>query len=524
MGPYTSFLPLLTVTALALSSHASAQVDASASSNLPGEANGKSAALSDTADALPGVHRIGVAGVKGPRASASVHALYGFTEAQDGGAGPHHRAGGSLAASFAPWSFAALAVRADFRHDIHPSDALGSDSGSVLDITPLLRLGTEIGDGIHLGVEGRVLLPGATVGEQGGPDPQVDARALAAYSGIPSWLFALHAGYRLGIRGGIIDESALMRSGDRVALGLSEYDALLLGLGAVKVVSKTEILGEVTTEMLLGSGAPGFMESPLRGALGARHPLAKHLWLSALLEASLGARAPSAPGDPLVPVEPRVQGMLGLIWRFLTPPEPAPPAEVKSGEEKKAEITPEPEKDPVDPGPAPVVTSTVRVTVVDSKNHPISDAEVTIETPASEGGVPVPLESRNTYVLSDVPVGEIEIRVRAELLKPHAEAVTLKEGEATEIAVKLQPADTLGSQLRGLVRSYSGAGVKASVRVVPGDHQTICGEDGSFELDLPPGTYQVIIEAEGYRSQRRTLHVRKEGVTVLNADLQEGTN
>jgi uncharacterized membrane protein len=111
--------------------------------------------------------------------------------------------------------------------------------------------------------------------------------------------------------------------------------------------------------------------------------------------------------------------------------------------------------------------------------------------------------------------------VEADLLKPHTESVIVSEGSPAEIEVKLEPAASEGSQLRGLVRSYSGQGIAASVTVEPGDHTTKCDEEGSFELDLPPGVYKVIIEAEGYRSQRRTLRVRKEGVTVLNADLQQ---
>jgi hypothetical protein len=145
--------------------------------------------------------------------------------------------------------------------------------------------------------------------------------------------------------------------------------------------------------------------------------------------------------------------------------------------------------------------------------------ELVDATPAEEKVIP--LDETNVYVLEGVPVGEVEVLVEADLLKPHTESVIVSEGSPAEIEVKLEPAASEGSQLRGLVRSYSGQGIAASVTVEPGDHTTKCDEEGSFELDLPPGVYKVIIEAEGYRSQRRTLRVRKEGVTVLNADLQQ---
>lgn len=483
--------------------------------------------IGDTSDALPGVHRVGVAGLEGPRASTSFNLLYGFTEPQNGSSDSHQRLGGSLAAAIAPWSFVALGLKADFRHDIHGSDIDGKDSGSVVDLTPHLRLGGVVGEGFHLGAEGRVKLPGATVGESGGPDPEVDARALFAYSALPTWVFALHAGYKFGHDGRILTEAESMRAGDRVALGLSEFDAIVLGIGMVKAVGKSELLGEVTSEMLLGSGAPDFLKSPLRAAAGIRHPLVRNLWLSAVIEAALAGRPPSLPSDPLAPVEPRVQALVGITWRFLSPKEPIAVAALEPQEETKDEPT-ETKAEPVDPGPPPIITSSIRVTVVDYKNHPISDAEVTIDLPEAkqeEGSSRrVPLDDRNVYVIGEIPIGEVEVTVKAELLKAQTQTVALKEGEPTDLEFKLEKADNVGSQLRGLVRSYSGEGVNASVRVEPGEQTATCDTDGSFELDLPPGVYQVIIEAEGYRSQRRTLRVRKEGVTVLNADLQKNTD
>lgn len=528
MGSGKSLLQLSILIALsAVAAVSQAQTTVSVATSAA-SSNDNATKVGDTADALPGVHRIGIPGLEGPRASTSLNFLYGFTEAQNGASGSHQRLGGSWAIAVAPWSFAALGLRTDFRHDIHGSDDQGDDSGSVLDVTPHLRLGTIVGTGFHLGAEGRAKLAGATSEESGSPDPEIDARALFAYSGASTWVFALHAGYKLGHTGSIVEESANMRNGDRVALGISEFDAVLMGLGLVKSVGSTEILGEVTSEMLLGSGAPGLLESPLRAALGLRHPLARHLWLNGIVEGSIGGRPPSLPGDPLAPVEPRVQAMVGVTWRFLAPKE-LTSVQVVVEPKEGAKREPEEEKEETVPEKAPpIVTTSVRVTIVDEKNHPISDADVTLEIPRSEHvegrTESVPLDNRNVYVISDVPLGEVEITVKAELLKTQIQTIELKEGELTDVEFKLQKADNVGSQLRGLVRSYSGEGIAASVKVEPGDKSTMCDVDGSFELDLPPGVYKVIIEAEGYRSQRRTLRVREEGVTVLNADLQKATD
>jgi hypothetical protein len=44
--------------------------------------------------------------------------------------------------------------------------------------------------------------------------------------------------------------------------------------------------------------------------------------------------------------------------------------------------------------------------------------------------------------------------------------------------------------------------------------------EGMLEIPVLPGRYEVLIEAKGYASQRRTLSVDEGGVTVLNVDLR----
>jgi hypothetical protein len=81
-------------------------------------------------------------------------------------------------------------------------------------------------------------------------------------------------------------------------------------------------------------------------------------------------------------------------------------------------------------------------------------------------------------------------------------------------------------QLRGLVRSFSGHGLAAAIRVesvgggAPGA-ETKADAQGAFTLDVPPGNYEVVIHADKYKDQRRKVHVDQNGVTVLNAELFE---
>jgi hypothetical protein len=40
-----------------------------------------------------------------------------------------------------------------------------------------------------------------------------------------------------------------------------------------------------------------------------------------------------------------------------------------------------------------------------------------------------------------------------------------------------------------------------------------------IERRAPPGKYEVLVEADGYQSQRRKISVDPQGVVILNADL-----
>lgn len=469
-------------------------------------------ASADTSDALPGIHRVGIAAMPGPHYGAAATASYGYTEPQANDGNADHRIAGSLAAGVSPFNFAEFGVRLDYRLDLHGRDEQGIDQSSSLDVTPLVRTGLDVGRDVHLGAEVRVPFLGAAAVD-GVPSPTVDARFLASYLGLNSWQFAMHAGYKMGTNGEVIAQSDNLRAGDRVTLGLSEFGALLLGLGASKRISSSVILAEVTSEVLVGSGAPSFGESPFRLTAGLRQSLLPYLALSALVEVSPLSRAPSAPGDPLVPIEPRVTGMLGLMLRL---PEKAPAPVV--------EKTPRPL--PVPP-PVEVVqpTASIRVVVVDHTGHPISDATVTLEYPETKElpgkTIAIPLLSTNLYVMDSLPPGKARLIIEAELLGGRSEVVELVKDKPTEVTITLSDQATHQSQLRGLVRSYSGEGIKASVSVGPGDHNATCNEQGEFELMLPPGDYQVTISADGFQTQKRSLRVQDEGVTVLNADLQK---
>jgi len=75
------------------------------------------------------------------------------------------------------------------------------------------------------------------------------------------------------------------------------------------------------------------------------------------------------------------------------------------------------------------------------------------------------------------------------------------------------------SQIRGVVRSFDGKAVGARIRIEPPGTETRVDDKGSFQIDVPPGSYDIVVEAAGYVTQRRRVQVEPQGVVILNADL-----
>jgi hypothetical protein len=305
-----------------------------------------------------------------------------------------------------------------------------------------------------------------------------------------------------------------------LALGASEFDALLAGLGLRVPLGSTELLAEVSSDILLGGDAPGFSKSAVRGHLGARFKLTQALALQATGTVSLSSRSELDPDSSLIPIEPRFGVSFGLRYRIIDglipteapPPPPKPLPKLEAGPVKPE---PSPAKENVPAAPPP--TGSVQVVVVDQgTNHPLSDAtvEIVVEGQARQ----LEFASGSTFKLDDVPVGPAEIVVRAERLKDWRLPVTVSADEPVEITAEMTHSANSG-QIRGLIRGFDSGGLKALVRIEPGNREVESAEDGSFRIDLPPGEYSVEVTLEGYRSQRMKAVVGKDGVVVLNVDL-----
>jgi hypothetical protein len=160
----------------------------------------------------------------------------------------------------------------------------------------------------------------------------------------------------------------------------------------------------------------------------------------------------------------------------------------------------------------------VHVTTLDG--YPLSDA--TVEIVEGEQATAVPHGQLESYRLEQIAPARAILRVSAARLQTHTQAIELKPGKPLLVDVKLMPAPPTG-QVRGLVRSFSGVGLRARIRIEPLGKEVQTDAGGNFQLDVAPGTYDVVVEASGHAPQRRHVQVPEDGVVILNADLLRGS-
>jgi len=449
-----------------------------------------------SSDAQPGIVRVPVAEPTEP--AVALTAGYGYTEKLEGATSAGHRVGGRLAGALGvlPWLNAGGFV--DARHDRN-----SGDSGTIVDGGVAARVVVPL-DSLRLGAELVGWVPGSEDMATSFRAVSLDARALFG-ADLGGTLLAVTAGYRLDRSAEAGESAPRLSFGDRAALGLSDFDAVLVGAGVSVPLGPAVLLAEASGNLLIGGGAPPVAESPLHAAAGGRLALSERLSLELLVDVSLGKRPPVGPAEPLVPIDPRVSGLFGLRYRFVAhQAAPAKPVE--------QQLAPAPK--PVPP-PAPA-DAPLEVELTDDEGAPVRGAEVTVKvgdrTEALTG------DDTGHYRNEHVPKGAAKLVVRAPGYEPFERDLVVEPGKSLQLPTKLKslPAP---SQVRGIVRSFGGKALVAKVRVDPLGVETTTDDAGAFQVDVAPGSYEITIEAEGYESQRRQVKVDAQGVVILNADL-----
>lgn len=468
-------------------------------------------ALGPGQNALPGYLQLPSATPGAPGVTVRADAGYGYTEAVNGGTGPHHRIFGDVAVALAPVSWFGAYVRFRGRYDRHPKDALGADDSLVGTPRAGIRLGSFVNDWLALGVDANAWFPGGAAPSWVPAATSFEARAVASVAPRNEpYRISLSLGTRVNQSAKSVRNPGQLRAGDRVSLGVGSIPSLLVGLAGAFRVSDVRILAEIRWNPWLGNGAPALSTSPLYLAAGARAPVTENLWISGGVQGLLSPR-PNDPTGVLVPVVPRfsVQVGLGGVFGFGG----GPPATEEAEEEP-----PPPEETETETETPAVTTTHVEGRVLDDAGEPVEGAEVRLVPEGADQAVAQgQTSSDGSFSLETTGDGPFEVLVEADGFEPQRVAPPSSPGEP--LGVELTREEPSGI-LRGLVRNFSGDPLAASVRVRPGNVEVQSGEDGTFELELPPGRYQVQISAGGYRRQQRPVQIELDGVTVLNVELR----
>ena len=463
--------------------------------------------------ARPGMYRVGApqAGTPG-KLTLAAGVSGGISEGLSSGDAAHGRVAGNGAISLDALSFLNLGAHLNGRYDVHPRDAYGKDAGFLVEPELSARLSTRAGS-IGLAAELVGFLPGGPDVETSFSGASVDGKVLLR-APVGTAIIAAYAGYR-------IDRTALgagqvqhLRRGDRAALGMSEFDAVLLGVGGAYPIGTNLVFGEVTTQALLGS--PKLAASPTHVTLGLRHQLGTPgLSAELVLDTLLSARPDTPPGEPLFPIEPRATLRFGLSYRFGEKPPATAPTVSKPSQEPAVTIVPAP--------PAPAPAANVELALTDERGQPLSRAKVIITRAAPSDADrdaigPLTEAAPGLYRIDHLPSGRLHVHIDADGFRSIDRDLDVSAGEPLRLEVRAELATPPG-QVRGLVRSYAGKPLAATVRIEPGDAKVTTDAEGFFQLDVAPGQYQVVIEAVGYAPQRRTAKVEQQGVVIVNADL-----
>ncbi len=450
---------------------------------------------------MPAVGRVRAVG-PGPALVVAATTGYGYTEDVLDQDDAHHRLSGTLALAGRPLGWLELGGLLAGRYDRHAGWV--ADDGWIGEPRLWASGGGRVAPGTWLGARAGAWLPGNSLSSIELDAMTFELAAVLTWSRGGTAVTAT-GGYRIDRSAASFPEPHLLSDPDRLALGLSQFDAVLLGAGVSHRRGRWQLLGEASWDLLVGEYSPEVLASPLRIGVGVRRALGDVLQVEALVELSPGRRPGTSSGDPLVAVEPRASAVVGLSWR----PRAAGPAARPRAIEAPVEAAP-----PRAVVPSAPTVGAVRGRVTDADGAPVVGATVRL------GAREVTTDADGRFVFDRVEPGEVEVVVEAAGRPPEPRTVAVSAGGEAAVEVTLPPLPP-AAEIRLLIRSFKGTGLPATVRIEPGARVLTAAADGTFSVEVAPGTYQVVVSMEGYVSQTRTFKLGEKDVDVRNIDLQK---
>lgn len=474
--------------------------------------------VADGSDALPGLGSSAV-----PQLQRAVSASfvgsggYGVNVDPIGAGSLHHRIGGGIAGAvhIVPWL--AIGLRMNGRYDLVSAGGR-SDDGLFGYPTASLRLSFEPVAGLTLGFDGQVSVFGAEAPSFEGSSTSALLRLLGAYAldlGGARLVLALNLGYyldnsRAAAPRGVTDN---LSAEDRLSLGVSDTGAIVASLGAVYVADGLDIFGEVSSRIYTDGTVIG--SSPIRIGAGARFWLAPEVFflgLGASVRVTPQSVGLIATGTaPNAPIEPALDLQLSLGLRIGA--ETPPTTEVVEDTQDDTEDT------QVDETPTPTTGSATGVVTEDGAALAGASVELTSDVDGSSHQASTDASGR--WQIAELPLGGAHYRITAEGHTPVEGTLTVAAGTPTDIASSVARILPQG-EIRGVIQASNGTPVAAHIVIRPLGRELAADDQGSFAVEVPPGSYDVEVSAPGHQSQTRHVTVDEQGVVVLNVQLRAG--
>lgn len=325
--------------------------------------------------------------------------------------------------------------------------------------------------------------------------------AIASRRTGPAWLHA-NAGFVLDRSEEIVPANTTLTPPLRAAYGASEGPNARLAVAAAfpLMSGRLEPFAAVKSRFWFGdvdSGDTILGTGGLRIALGSRD---RRL----LLEGGIDVALVPGKDEATRPLEPpaRFFATLSLVL---------PPARPQSVVTRVEVPMP----------PPPPTTGDVEGLVRDGRSgEPL--AWVIVDVPGFTQN-PILTDASGVYRVKNIPAGTVKVRVQKQGYAISSVPVEIKAGAVSTADVTL---DAAGSKTTGVfagdVRGRDGKPVVAKATFQMGTETRTVSADatGKFQVTLPPGTYQLKVEAAGFLAQNRPISVTAGEQTAFNFVLQ----
>jgi hypothetical protein len=373
-----------------------------------------------------------------------------------------------------------------------------------------LKGGYEVFPGITVGgaLDAR-LLTAAGFFEAGSSAISFGLTALASWFGGSKLPIGVHVNLGFAYDGSdsLFDAPEQLSAPQLFAAQVSSFHRIVSRIGVEYVTKYVGPFVELELEPFIGSGAPGFGDSPGRLSFGARGWLGerKGLQLMAALDVGLtgvGDGSAADLGGKFAYVIPRWNLVMRASYRFDPFYSPAPT------------IVKEAVNTPVAPPQAFISGK-----VIDSQSlKPVWNARVKIaDSEASALAVNAKDGSFRSFA---IPLGTRAVVASAEGYMDTRVLLDVSEDGAKTVIQMTPKVRFKPGTIRGTVTKRGGRALRTATVLIPALDRTIAlGKDGKFSVSLKPGQYKVVVSAPGMRTQERTIRVIEGDTVILNVEL-----